>query len=90
MRPAKEAKNRRVWGVLPHMMWWLMIGAMVAGAGLSVIGAACWSFARDVDREERAEGDLVAECNNPRAALSTGQRYRAMSEMVTLRVRWRG
>jgi hypothetical protein len=50
------------------MVWWLMIGVLVAGTGLFALGAACCSFARDVDREDRAEGSFIAECNNPRAA----------------------
>jgi hypothetical protein len=54
------------------MLWCLMIGATVVGAGLFVIGAACCSFARDVDREERAEGNLIAKCDDPRAALPIG------------------
>ena len=54
------------------MTWWMMFGVLVAGSGLLVIGAACCSFARDVDREERAEGNLVAECYSPRATLPSG------------------
>jgi hypothetical protein len=50
------------------MTWWLIIGAMVPGAGVLLIGAACCSFARDMDREEREEGNLVAERKNSRAA----------------------
>jgi hypothetical protein len=50
------------------MTWWLLIGAMVMGAGVLVIGAACFSFARDLDREECAEGSLVAERKISRAA----------------------
>jgi hypothetical protein len=46
------------------MTWWLIMGAMVAGTGVLVIGSACCSFARDVDREDRAEGNFVAECKN--------------------------
>jgi hypothetical protein len=49
------------------MTWWLIIGAVATGAGVLVIGAACCSFARDMDREERAEGNLVAERKNLQA-----------------------
>jgi hypothetical protein len=38
-----------------------MIGAMVAGAGLHVLGAACCLFGRGVHREESAK--LIAEQN---------------------------
>jgi hypothetical protein len=44
------------------------IGMRVAGAALLVIGAACGSFARGVDREERAGGNIVADHKESRAA----------------------
>jgi hypothetical protein len=44
------------------MTWWLIIGAVVTGAGVLVIGAACFSLARDL------VGRLVAEGKISRAA----------------------
>jgi hypothetical protein len=98
-KPATGSHQPPCRGVLPCcMMWWLMIFAMVVGVGVIVIGIACCSFVRDGEREERAEGKLLAEGMNSRAApenvqaelrVSAGKRASGM-RMTTPAVAGRG